>query len=266
MRPYETSSVRRVVPPKGCTTSPAAACEAARGSDFRSQGAGAQARRRAGAQARRHTGDGVWLCGPYCCSRMCRRDPRSLGQACKPLQRTSPRAHMDTSVPRCRRGVASSCGGACGFALVSLPHTLEAKLVSGLVADSPRQSTKSGVRAGPAHPESQHERQARAPSRCRTANLRTKILDFIGFDSSIILILMGGILMSIGNLPEALIQQILVGRILVGRLGVPVRPAGGGLAPRKEAPRAGGRRGWWNTVGSLVEMLWLNKNLSKASI
>ena len=32
-----------------------------------------------------------------------------------------------------------------------------------------------------------------------TANLRTEILDFGGFDSSIILIMRGGILMSIGN-------------------------------------------------------------------
>ena len=35
-----------------------------------------------------------------------------------------------------------------------------------------------------------------------TASLRTKILDFRGFDSSIILILRCGILMSTGNLPE----------------------------------------------------------------
>ena len=40
-----------------------------------------------------------------------------------------------------------------------------------------------------------------------TANLRTKILNFRGFDSSIILILRGGILMSIENLPECLRQQ-----------------------------------------------------------
>ena len=52
------------------------------------------------------------------------------------------------------------------------------------------------------------------------ANLRTKILDFRGFDSSRILILRGGILMSIGNFPEILSQRILVGIILVGRLGV----------------------------------------------
>ena len=53
-----------------------------------------------------------------------------------------------------------------------------------------------------------------------TAYLRTKILDFRGFDSSIILILSGGILMSIGILPESSSQGILVGLILVGRSGV----------------------------------------------
>ena len=39
-----------------------------------------------------------------------------------------------------------------------------------------------------------------------TANLRTKILDFRGFDSGRILILRGGILMSIGDFPESLSQ------------------------------------------------------------
>ena len=53
-----------------------------------------------------------------------------------------------------------------------------------------------------------------------TANLRTKILNFRGFDSSRILIRRGGILMSIGNFPDSLRYQILVGIILVGRLGV----------------------------------------------
>ena len=46
-----------------------------------------------------------------------------------------------------------------------------------------------------------------------TANLRTKILDFRGFYSSIILTLRGGVLMSIGNLPEVLSQRILAGMI-----------------------------------------------------
>ena len=53
-----------------------------------------------------------------------------------------------------------------------------------------------------------------------TANPRTEILDFKGFDSSIILILGGEILMSIGHFPEMLSQRILVGIILVGTLGV----------------------------------------------
>ena len=54
----------------------------------------------------------------------------------------------------------------------------------------------------------------------RAANLRTKTPDFRGFDSSRVLISRGGILMSVGNLLEALSQRILVGIILVGRLGV----------------------------------------------
>ena len=55
---------------------------------------------------------------------------------------------------------------------------------------------------------------------CLTANLRTKFLDFRGLDPSMILSLRGGILMSIGNSPEIMCQRILVGIILVGRLGV----------------------------------------------
>ena len=53
-----------------------------------------------------------------------------------------------------------------------------------------------------------------------TLNLRTTILDVRGFDSSMILMLRGGILMSIGNYPEHLSEPILAERILVGRLGV----------------------------------------------
>ena len=45
-------------------------------------------------------------------------------------------------------------------------------------------------------------------------------MDFRRFDSSIIFIIMGGILMSIGDFPEGLSQAILVGIMLVGRLGV----------------------------------------------
>ena len=48
-----------------------------------------------------------------------------------------------------------------------------------------------------------------------TANLRTKILDFRGFDSSRLFILRGGIVMLIGDFPESLSQQLLVGIIFV---------------------------------------------------
>ena len=52
------------------------------------------------------------------------------------------------------------------------------------------------------------------------ANLNTNIMDFRGFDSSVILILRGGIPRPIGNLPGSSSQAILVGIMLVGRLGV----------------------------------------------
>ena len=65
-----------------------------------------------------------------------------------------------------------------------------------------------------------HRLQAGRPARRITANLRTKTLNFGGFDSSRILMLRRGILMFIGIFLESLSQQILVGRILVGRLGV----------------------------------------------
>ena len=57
-------------------------------------------------------------------------------------------------------------------------------------------------------------------SRRRTANLRTKIPDFRGFDSSRILILRGGILMSMGNSLERLSQAILAGNLSreIGRM------------------------------------------------
>ena len=54
------------------------------------------------------------------------------------------------------------------------------------------------------------------------ASLRARILDFRGFDSSRTLISRGGILLSKGDFPEMLSQRILVGIILVGRLGVSV--------------------------------------------
>ena len=53
-----------------------------------------------------------------------------------------------------------------------------------------------------------------------TPNPPTNIVGFRRFDSSMILILRGGILMSIGDFPESLSQAMLVGIMLVGRLGV----------------------------------------------
>ena len=67
--------------------------------------------------------------------------------------------------------------------------------------------------------------QPRLASSNLAADLPTNLLDFGGFDLSIILILRGGILRSIGSFPEVLSQQILVGILLVGRLGE------GGLTP-----------------------------------
>ena len=58
------------------------------------------------------------------------------------------------------------------------------------------------------------------PAQGCTANLHTKILDFRGFGSSRIVKFRGGILMSIGNIPEILSQRILAGIILLGRLGL----------------------------------------------
>ena len=53
-------------------------------------------------------------------------------------------------------------------------------------------------------------------SSCNTANIRTKILDVGGFDSSIILISSGGIPRPTGDFLESLSQAILVGRFGVG--------------------------------------------------
>ena len=56
-----------------------------------------------------------------------------------------------------------------------------------------------------------------------TANPPTNIADFRGFDSSVILILRGGIPRPIGDFPEGLSQAMLVWIMLVGRLGVRFR-------------------------------------------
>ena len=53
-----------------------------------------------------------------------------------------------------------------------------------------------------------------------TANPRTNIVDFGGFDSSTTLILRGGIPRPTGDSLESLTQAMLVGVMLVGRLGV----------------------------------------------
>ena len=53
-----------------------------------------------------------------------------------------------------------------------------------------------------------------------SANPPTNIVDFRGFDSIIILILRGGISRPLGNFLESLSQAMLVGTMLVGRLGI----------------------------------------------
>ena len=70
-----------------------------------------------------------------------------------------------------------------------------------------------------------------------TANLPTNIVDFRGLDSSIILILSGGILMSIGDFPESLSQAMLVGIMVVGGLGV--QPRDHAFVEGTNAPKTG---------------------------
>ena len=69
---------------------------------------------------------------------------------------------------------------------------------------------------------------------CHTPNLPAKILDLRGIDSSRILTLRGGMLMSIGNFPEMLSQRILprdnlsreIGRIMSYEASQPYSPPG----------------------------------------
>ena len=70
------------------------------------------------------------------------------------------------------------------------------------------------------------------PFRQPTANLRTKFVDFRGFDSNRILNSRGGIVRSIGNFPESLSQAILVYRD--NRI----------FAHTHDSVGAGGRRQW----------------------
>ena len=58
------------------------------------------------------------------------------------------------------------------------------------------------------------------PPLLSTPNLPTNIVGFRGFDASVILIQRGGILIPIGDFPESLSRAMLVGVVLVGRLGV----------------------------------------------
>ena len=111
-------------------------------------------------------------------------------------------------------------------------------------------------------------RLPRTTTDASTANLRADILDFRGFDSSIILILRGGILMSMGDFPESLSQAILVGIMLVGRLGVmadssmhqPPRALPLGRAPKRLclfAPKKGCHPGKTNVLRSLCSYCFL---------
>ena len=71
------------------------------------------------------------------------------------------------------------------------------------------------------HRRGEEGRRRQGVPRARSStNLRTNIVGFGGFGSSIVLILRGGILMSIGDFPESLSQAIIVGIMLVWRLGV----------------------------------------------
>ena len=67
-----------------------------------------------------------------------------------------------------------------------------------------------------------------------TPNLYANIVDFGGFDSSTILIWRGGISRPIGDFPESLRQAMLVGIMLVGKLGVWASYVG--LAAWKQTP------------------------------
>ena len=91
-----------------------------------------------------------------------------------------------------------------------------------------------GQTGRPADPQAGWEKRACARD---AADLPTKIKDFRGFYSGRILIVRGGILMSIGNFPEMLSQRILVGIILVGRLGVCIGRITAAVVPASGRPR-----------------------------
>ena len=91
-----------------------------------------------------------------------------------------------------------------------------------------------GVPKGPTGRSNDGDRHG---SRYCTANLRTKILDFRGLDSSTILIPKGGILMSMGNFLDNLSQHILV-EIILSR-GILVETEASAWASRADDARAG---------------------------
>ena len=86
----------------------------------------------------------------------------------------------------------------------------------------PCDDVRSYADALPAYCESVARRPVARHTTCpkRYGQSPKKILDCRGFDSGIISSMRIGILMPIGNFLEILSQQILVGIILVGRLGV----------------------------------------------
>ena len=88
-----------------------------------------------------------------------------------------------------------------------------------------------------ANREQHNERTCPNPS--DTAGFRTNIMDFRGFDSSIILISRGGIPRPIGDFPENLSQAISV--MLVGRSGVDLQ----GVRVRGRRLVAGGHGSAW---------------------
>ena len=104
-----------------------------------------------------------------------------------------------------------------------------------------------------------------------TANLHTKILDFRGFYSNMILNLRGETPRPIRNFPESLSQRILVGIILVGRLGVRAATSltlAGARLPAVKLPFFGGKdpqakakakcmralEGFWETHNIIVRI------------
>ena len=91
----------------------------------------------------------------------------------------------------------------------------------------------SEVQQDPVGSKNSSARSSKGAQEKSKANLHTNILEFRGFDSSIILMLRGQIPRPIGNLLESLSQAILVGIILVGRLGVEgTAPLGARKAPK----------------------------------